>query len=296
MPVIARARSEGIPSAQVCIACGENTRMTLAYPLPRSSIFQGLTVSVCRNCGLGTVDQRFEADQLRHYYENGYAKHASRDSKADPEHYFSDKSLMFKPQRSLSQLRLVDSRTTQAPRTILDLGAGFGTTLYLAKHEFWPDASLTAVEPDLAVQGHLAAIGCRHLPSLEDVAPESCDLIVASHVLEHYQADDIRDVLTKLKSLLSPHGLLLAEVPNSDFLANPEIGGHSHEPHLLFFSAQSFRTLVEKCGFRVSFLSTTGSLRRRSLPQRVASPLRRLMGRPAKEYGGDRAALRLLAS
>jgi SAM-dependent methyltransferase len=263
--------------------------------MPQNTLFVGLNIAVCRNCGLGAVAQQIDAARLQHYYEQAYAKHAGRDEKPEPERYFADLALMFKPQRSLAQLRLARQHLAAAPRRILDLGAGFGTTLYLAHQEFWPQAELIAVEPDATMQAYLAAIGCRQIEKIEVAEPQSCDLIIASHVLEHYPAESIGDVLAKLKSRLSPGGKLLAEVPNSDFSANPEIAGHSHEPHLLFFSKTALRQLFETNGFAVSFISTAGSLRKRRLHDRLGARLRRLAGRPAGEYGGDRSALRLIA-
>lgn len=253
-------------------------------------------ILACQSCGFGAVKQRIDPARLRRYYENDYASHAGRDAKPDPEQYFSDTALMFKPQRSLSQLRLAEAKLASAPRTILDVGAGFGTTLHLARHRFWPDATLLAVEPDATMADYLAHAGSRQLADLEEVSPGSCDLIVASHVLEHYQEEEVLDVLTRLRSLLSPRGTLLAEVPNSDFAADPEVAGHSHEPHLLFFSKRSLGRLFEISGFQVSFLETVGPVRRRGLGTRLANRLRRLAGRPAGEYGGDRAALRILAN
>jgi hypothetical protein len=75
---------------------------------------------------------------------------------------------------------------------------GFGTTLYLARQDFWPEAKLLAVEPDASMLG-------------------------------------------------------------------------------------------------IAFSATVGPARRRGLRDRVNARIRRLTGKSASEYGGDRAALRLLA-
>ncbi len=265
------------------------------YPLPRNVLFQGLQVAVCRDCGFGTVPERIDPERLQNYYRCEYAGHAERGLMPLPVKYFSDTAEMFKPQRSLSQLRLANRHLTKAPDRILDLGAGFGTTLYLARRDFWPEAELIAVEPDSTMGEYLATAGCRQISDLNDAVPASYDLIIASHVLEHYQADDIGRVLARIRSLLAPSGMLLAEVPNSDFSVYQEIAGHSHEPHLLFFSQRAFGSLLENHGFHIRFLESVGSLRRRSVSSRLAAYARRLTRRPAAEYGGDRTALRLLA-
>ncbi|WP_299615502.1 class I SAM-dependent methyltransferase [Pelagibius sp.] len=282
----------GLP---VCIACGGRRLKPMDYPLPRNELFRNLAVLVCQTCGFGAVKTPIDPQRLHRYYEDDYAGHAGREAKAAPERYFSDSALMFKPQRSLSQLRLAEGTLSGAPRTILDVGAGFGTTLFLARQQFWPEAELLAVEPDASMAGYLSRAGCRQLASPQQVDPGSCDLIVASHVLEHYQEEEILDILGALRTLLSPRGWILAEVPNSDFSADPDIAGHSHEPHLLFFSKKSLRQVFERCGLRVSFLDTVGPVRRRGLGDRLGNRLRRLAGRPASEYGGNRAALRILA-
>lgn len=277
------------------MSCSAVQSHSIAYPHPRSPIFNDLTVAVCRNCGLGTVEQSINPAELQRYYQQDYAGLAGRDEKPEPESYFSDTGMMFKPQRSLSQLRLARKRVKQAPRVILDLGAGFGTTLYLARRDFWPEATLIAVEPDLSMERYLEMAGANQVSSLAEVENGSCDLIIASHVLEHYQGEELAGVLAELRSVLAPGGTLLAEVPNSDFSSDIGIAGHSHEPHLLFFSKRAFGNIFGKSGFRVSFLSTVGPSRSRSFTQKLSDRLRRLIGRPAAEYGGNRAALRLLA-
>ncbi len=281
-------------SAARCIACGRPQDGKIPYPLPRSDLFAGLDVGLCRHCGMGAVLSAIDPDRLHQYYVRDYAHLTDRHERPAPAAYFASREAMFKPQRSLSQLRLAAKHLPDPPRRILDLGAGFGTTLYLAK-EFWAEAALLAVEPDSAMAPYLQHIGAEVVQSPGQVEAQSVDLVIASHVLEHYQAAEVAEVLQELRRLLAPGGIVVAEVPNSDFVAYPQIAGHSHEPHLLFFSPAAFSALFTKAGFSIRFASTVGSLRSRGpLLDLVEKVRRRIAGR--SEYGPHRSAIRLVAS
>ncbi|MEQ8356258.1 MAG: class I SAM-dependent methyltransferase [Kiloniellaceae bacterium] len=264
------------------------------YPMPVSELFSDLKIGLCPKCGLGAVLSQIDAQRLHLYYEQDYAKLAKRHQRPAPAAYFADPAHMFKPQRSRSQLRLAASHLSCTPRRILDLGAGFGTTLHLARAEFWPEAELTAIEPDLSMAPYLHTVGAEVVPGIEQAAQNSYNLIIASHVLEHYQAFEIMELLHSVRKLLAPRGIVVAEVPNSDFAAYPDIAGHSHEPHLLFFSQESFTSLFKACGLPILFASTVGSLRYRGLVAGVVEKLRRRLA-GGSEYGVHRSAVRIVA-
>lgn len=282
-------------SAARCIACGRPQNVKMPYPLPRSDLFAGLEIGICRHCGMGAVLNEIAPDRLHQYYVRDYARLTERLERPGPAAYFASRESMFKPQRSLSQLRLAARYLPGPPRRILDLGAGFGTTLHLARQEFWQEAALLAVEPDSAMAPYLQHIGAEVVQAPDQVAAQSVDLVIASHVLEHYPAGQVAGVLQELRRLLAPGGIVVAEVPNSDFVAYPQIADHSHEPHLLFFSRAAFSALFAAEGFQIRFASTVGSLRSRGpLLDLVEKVRRRIAGR--SEYGPHRAAIRLLAS
>jgi len=283
-------------SGSACPACGHGRRREVAYPHPRSALFTGLRISVCESCGFGSVDRAIEPTQLRNYYEREYGALSGRDRRPEPAAYFADMKVMFKPQRSLSQLRLARQYLAAPPASILDVGAGFGTTLHFAKQEFWPEATLHAVEPDLSMAAYLQHIGAEMLPDLDQARPGAYDLIVASHVLEHYQASEIGSILQRLHALLAPGGIIVAEVPNSDFSAYPRIDERSHEPHLLFFSLPSMRAMFQAAGFDIRFASTIGALHSRGPMIDFADKVRRKLSPAKSEYGKHRAAIRLAAA
>ena len=85
------------------------------------------------------------------------------------------------------------------------------------------------------------------------------DIIILSHVLEHYNGCDVRDVLVPLANFLRDEdSRLLVEVPNTD-VSHPGMFRKYHVPHLAFFSAKSLRTLAEECGLSVHFVGACGS-------------------------------------
>lgn len=99
--------------------------------------------------------------------------------------------------------------------------------------------------------------------ALEEVADEGYDCVVCADVLEHLADPSL--VLKGLRSKLKEGGFVLISVPNIAFIKqrlellfgrfdyNPE-GGIMDEGHLRFFTCKSLTDLLEKAGFKVTFI------------------------------------------
>lgn len=136
---------------------------------------------------------------------------------------------------------------TFQPGTILDVGANRGAFYDKAK-ALWPEAELTAVEPDSLI--------CR--PEwinrrIEEVsfAPESFDLIYCVHTLEHLP--DPHQELSRMNTWLRPGGTLYLEVPNSMCWqrTNTFIEEYFIDRHLYHFTFSTLRKMAELAGLRV---------------------------------------------
>lgn len=94
-------------------------------------------------------------------------------------------------------------------RKLLDIGAGTGDFLSVAKSRGW---NISGVEPDADAR-NLALVKDIHLETDTNVFPSKAfDVITLWHVLEHIP--DLDKQITELKRLLKDDGVLVIAVPN----------------------------------------------------------------------------------
>jgi SAM-dependent methyltransferase len=136
---------------------------------------------------------------------------------------------------------------------ILDVGANRGAFIEAALAT-WPDAQITAVEPDERV---IAAYAARPQVQLINKRIEACDfttdsfdLIYSSHTLEHLASP--RATLQQHFAALSDRGQLLLEVPDIAILGSPDIVEEWFiDKHLAHFSGATLASLLSVTGFDI---------------------------------------------
>ena len=228
-----------------------------------TDIFGDLFYTKCRDCGFVYTQPFVSPSALAYFYKEFYRSEGGFDK--TPVRPLDDYTT---DPRGLSQLLLLDaySNLKENPSIkILDVGPGPGYNLPCAKHVFLrSQISFYAFEPDIDSISVLEAYGVEVVPSMFDLdsarllGGESFDIIILSHVLEHYNGCDVKDVISTLKDLLrDSESRLLIEVPNID-LSHPAMFQKPHIPHLSFFTARSLETLARECGLSVCFVGACG--------------------------------------
>jgi len=83
---------------------------------------------------------------------------------------------------------------------------------------------------------------------LRTLPPESVDVILLLDVLEHFERDELFDVLTRVHGVLKPDGRCIVHVPNGEGLYGMRIryGDLTHEQA---FTAKSLHQLFRVIGF-----------------------------------------------
>lgn len=92
---------------------------------------------------------------------------------------------------------------------LLDIGAGTGDFLVVAKNNGW---NITGVEPSEKARGIAQGKNVPFISELKDVPSHSKDVITMWHVLEH--VPDVQKQITELKRILKPDGIIIIAVPN----------------------------------------------------------------------------------
>lgn len=321
-----------------CSVCGSETR-AIAYVNQHFAflkkqdrdIFKELKILTCENCGFGFAQPFLNDQALADFYRVDYGAEGSP-------HYELCESGSFAWRRTINprfiaQLLLAGQYLDLSKvRKYLDVGANVGAAFITFKRMGY-NAEYFALEQGEGLSSYLEKAGARVLTardrylSLGSEYENSFDLITLSHVLEHFNADQLLGILANLRRYLTDDGVLVCEVPNDDCRLC-RIDRRNAAPHLSFFSITSLASLFEKAGLKIKYINTVGLgldkgeglselkvkqanwLKRRLKKIRFIHYIRKvlpyfkkyladqageIMRSPDLAYGGERANIRLCA-
>jgi 2-polyprenyl-3-methyl-5-hydroxy-6-metoxy-1,4-benzoquinol methylase len=143
-------------------------------------------------------------ENLGKYYESeDYISHTDSKRSLFEKAYHFVKSIALK-----NKLNLIN--TLQADKgKILDIGAGTGDFLSVAKQDGW---EAVGVEPSEKAKVIATKKGISFVNETAELLDHSCDVITMWHVLEH--VPDLDAQIMELKRILKPNGSLIVAVPN----------------------------------------------------------------------------------
>ena len=140
---------------------------------------------------------------LPSYYESeDYISHTDGKRSLFEKMYHFIKNIALK-----NKLNLINSQSQKG--TLLDIGAGTGDFLVVAKKDGW---EITGIEPGEKPRNIAIQKGVSFANNLEALADNSFDVITMWHVLEH--VPDLEFQIKELKRLIKPNGTILIAVPN----------------------------------------------------------------------------------
>ncbi|MVO16688.1 class I SAM-dependent methyltransferase [Parasedimentitalea huanghaiensis] len=258
-PVVAALRTAASPrirlsdlATQSCPCCRRKATSVSRYPAFVSKFFSGLLLAHCDNCGTGWVP--IPNLDLDTYYEKHYAKEVRKDRLFEGKFYGPDNPVWSKEKHAVRDRakRHADILHRIAPNAqdVLDIGCGEG---YLLHNINVPRKF--ALESDENVQGILQEeVGATMIGQLPE--KPTFDVIVASHVVEHFTYDTVRDYMLGFIAALKPNGVVLIEVPPGawqleEFAAGNRPPNQRLEPHTLFFSSYAMNMMLLDSGFEI---------------------------------------------
>ena len=179
-------------------------------------------------------------ENLGKYYESeDYISHTDNKRSLFEKLYHFIKSIALK-----NKLNLINSLQNNKGK-ILDIGAGTGEFLSVAKNDGW---ETIGVEPSEKAKAIAKNKGVSFVEETTELENHSFDVISMWHVLEH--VPDLEKQIKELKRLLKPTGTLIIAVPNFKSFDAKHYGkfwaAYDVPIHFWHFSKTAVKLLFEK--------------------------------------------------
>lgn len=228
------------------------------------------TIINCKSCGYWHVYPIPSEEELNTYYENKYYKslintenRSMTDKKNDHDGfytiYYEDK------------LRHINNiLPKEMPRTIIDIGAGYGDFLSFMNKNDW---SVQGIEPskeayDFSKNEDLN-IRCGHFEEILDLGFKKSSVVTLNNVLEHLREPE-RVLLEIKEHLLLPDGILSIAIPNDfSFFQNLQMKTTLKDnldkqyywvcplDHLNYWSHETIQKFLIRLGFEIKYITST---------------------------------------
>ncbi|EIA09954.1 class I SAM-dependent methyltransferase [Flavobacterium frigoris] len=184
-------------------------------------------------------------ENLGKYYESvDYISHTDSKRSLFEKAYHFVKSIALK-----NKLNLINSLQPNKGR-ILDIGAGTGDFLSVAKQNGW---QIIGVEPSKKAKAIAIKKEVSFVEDTAELENHSFDVITMWHVLEH--VPDLDNQIKELKRLLKPNGSLIVAVPNFKSFDAKHYGAfwaaYDVPIHFWHFSKKAVKSLFEKEGMEL---------------------------------------------
>jgi 2-polyprenyl-3-methyl-5-hydroxy-6-metoxy-1,4-benzoquinol methylase len=228
----------------VCFSSQKDVLFEQKFYANSLTLMNGYKVVVCDDCGFCFADEIPTQAEFDRYYEQmskyEYDRYENHPSGDQMKHY-------------AQIVDFIEPHLTDKKVSILDLGCSTGGLLSIFKQRGF--SNLLGIDPSPACVNsvqRLFGIDSRvnNFSGLTDA--KKYDLVILSEVLEHIV--DLKEILAKIRNLLSDKGYLFIEVPDSgrwEAQISAPFQQFSVE-HINYFSQGSLDHLLLKNGFQAT--------------------------------------------
>lgn len=239
--------NSGIYQLEKCLCfCGSEQGMLISE-IDRHGFYYPLVI--CQNCGLIRANPRMNKEAYANFYATEY-----RDAYGASQRPIEELFQLRQAQHKQKYKEIIEQIALPAKAIVFDVGCDFGTMLEQFANNghdvYGCDYGIDHLEYGRQKTGLQNLLNGGN-DSLESVGKKA-DLIILSHVLEHFL--ELEQALTQIKNLLKPSGICYVAVPGTrgiiqnSFLKNDLIG-LLQNAHTYQFSLNSLQYVMECCGF-----------------------------------------------
>jgi 2-polyprenyl-3-methyl-5-hydroxy-6-metoxy-1,4-benzoquinol methylase len=186
-----------------------------------------------------TFPQPDENNLYKYYESEDYISHT------DSKRTIFEKAYHLVKSRALKNKLQLINKLQKHKGTLLDIGAGTGEFLMVAKENGW---QTIGIEPNAKAREIASKKGVSFSESISTLDSFSFDVITMWHVLEH--VPNLENQIKELKRLLKPNGTILIAVPNFNSFDAKHYGvfwaAYDVPRHLWHFSKTAIKKLFEK--------------------------------------------------
>lgn len=184
------------------------------------------------------------ADLPSYYQSDDYISHSDKKTGLVSRVYQFVRSFTLK-----NKVKIIEHFQPQKG-SLLDIGAGTGHFLNLAKKNNW---NVTGIEPNHGARTAAAEKGISFAENIQSIEQHSFEVITMWHVLEH--VPDLEEQIKQLKRILKQEGTLIIAVPNFRSYDARHYkrfwAGYDVPRHLWHFSKKSIRVLFQEQNMKV---------------------------------------------
>ncbi|MBU1121669.1 MAG: class I SAM-dependent methyltransferase [Candidatus Omnitrophica bacterium] len=225
------------------------------------------TIINCKKCGYWHVYPMPTEEELNNYYETRYYENLGQNRAMTDKLNDSDGFYMMQYYDRLRHLtRLLPS---DLPKTILDIGVGYGDFLRFMKKNDWETQGLELSQSACEAIKDKNSLNIKqgNINKLLGLGFNKCSVVTLNNVLEHLR-EPLKVIEIVRDNLLLPQGILLVIVPN-DFsilqdmlmktLLKENYQKHyywtAHAEHLNYWSIKTMKRLLLNNGFKIKYLT-----------------------------------------
>ncbi|MFZ9596493.1 MAG: class I SAM-dependent methyltransferase [Bdellovibrionia bacterium] len=206
-------------------------------------------IADCASCGIGVTYPQVHPDKL----ELLYSGRSSNDFHPNENNWVRRIKMWSAKKSTLRLLETIKKMSSIRIQQVLDYGCGNGDFSLALQSIIESKTQVTASDfEDLPPQQLINKVTYYSLSKLRSLKAHF-DLIYCRHVLEH--TADPTSLMMELKSLLSPGGILVIEIPSYETIWKSIFRQHwegFYAPyHYHHFTSQSMRTLMNRLGLEI---------------------------------------------